>query len=117
LANDYADRMASFAQNQRGVIPSGPLATFSMDDYTMFASGHGFVENNLSSFIISRLEDSYALSDSFRLARALTIALYDSHHLPDFPYTRASNSFSGVVQLHTRSSQLDTAGGAASMFS
>ncbi|KAG1797964.1 hypothetical protein EV424DRAFT_1441289, partial [Suillus variegatus] len=85
--------MASFAQNQRGVIPSGPLTTFLMDDYTMFASGHGFVEHNLSSFIISRLEDSYELSDSFRPARALTLAL----------------SFSAVVQLYTRSSQLDTA--------
>ncbi|KAG1785402.1 uncharacterized protein HD556DRAFT_1249917, partial [Suillus plorans] len=28
---------------------------------------------------------------------------------PDFPYTRASSSFSAVAQLYTRSSQLDTA--------
>lgn len=34
LANDYVDRLASFAQNRRGVIPSAPLATFAMDDYT-----------------------------------------------------------------------------------
>ncbi|KAG2111299.1 uncharacterized protein F5147DRAFT_687162, partial [Suillus discolor] len=31
------------------------------------------------------------------------------HRLPDFPYTRASSSFSAVVQLYARSSQLDTA--------
>ncbi|KAG1831369.1 hypothetical protein EV424DRAFT_1373115, partial [Suillus variegatus] len=80
-----------------------------MDDYAIFASGYGFVENNLSSLLISRLEDSYALSDSFRPARALTLALYDSHRLPDFPYTRASSSFYAVVQLYARSSQLDTA--------
>ncbi|KAG1878501.1 hypothetical protein C8R48DRAFT_668586 [Suillus tomentosus] len=59
LANDYVDRLASFAQERRGVIPSAPLATFSMDDYAIFASGYGLVENNnLSSFLISRLEDS-----------------------------------------------------------
>ncbi|KAG1896040.1 uncharacterized protein F5891DRAFT_902902, partial [Suillus fuscotomentosus] len=83
--------------------------TFSMDDYTMFASGYGCVENNLFSFLVSRLENSYALSDSFRPARALTLALYDSRRLPDFPHTRASSSFSAVVQLYAPSSQLDTA--------
>ncbi|KAG1785550.1 uncharacterized protein HD556DRAFT_1191868, partial [Suillus plorans] len=108
LANDYVDRLALFAQNRRGVIPSAPLATFAMDDYTMFASGYGFGGNNLFFFLISRFEDSYALSDSFRPAQALTLALYDSHRLPDFPYTRASSSFSAVVQLYARSSQLDT---------
>ncbi|KAG1840216.1 hypothetical protein C8R48DRAFT_77526 [Suillus tomentosus] len=80
-----------------------------MDDYTMFASGYGFVENNLSSFLVSRLKDSYALSDSFRPARALTLALHDSRRLPDFPHTRASSSFSAVVQLYAPSSQLGTA--------
>ncbi|KAG1792347.1 uncharacterized protein HD556DRAFT_1482054 [Suillus plorans] len=109
LTNDYVDRMTSYVQERRGVIPSAPLATFSMDDYAMFASGYGFVENNLSSLLISRLEDSYALSDSFRPARALTLALYDSHRLPDLPYTRASSSFSAIVQLYAWSSQLDTA--------
>ncbi|KAG2051271.1 hypothetical protein BDR06DRAFT_959254 [Suillus hirtellus] len=62
-----------------------------MDDYTMFASGYGSVESNLSSFLVSRLEDSYAC------------------RLPDFPYTRASSSFSAVVQFYAPSSQLDTA--------
>ncbi|KAG1813379.1 hypothetical protein EV424DRAFT_1416739, partial [Suillus variegatus] len=95
-------------KNDVVLFPSAPLATFSMDDYTMFASGYGFVENYLSSFLISRLEDSYASRNSFHPARVLTLALYDSHRLPDFPYTRASSSFSAVVQLYARSSQLDT---------
>ncbi|KAG1871987.1 hypothetical protein C8R48DRAFT_770352 [Suillus tomentosus] len=71
LANDYVDRMASHAQERRGVIPSAPLATFSMDDYAMFASGYGFVENNASSFLISRLEDSHVLSDSCQTSHTL----------------------------------------------
>ncbi|KAG1821724.1 uncharacterized protein BJ212DRAFT_1333055, partial [Suillus subaureus] len=35
--------------------------------------------------------------------------LCDRHLLPDFPYTRASSSFSAAVHLYTRPSQLDTA--------
>ncbi|KAG1786494.1 hypothetical protein EV424DRAFT_1569229 [Suillus variegatus] len=58
---------------------------------------------------VVRLEDSYAWSDCFRPARALVLGLHDSHHLPDFPYTRASSSFSAAVQLYPRSSQLNTA--------
>ncbi|KAG1893693.1 uncharacterized protein F5891DRAFT_1258312 [Suillus fuscotomentosus] len=58
---------------------------------------------------VVRLEDSYAWSDSFRPARALVLGLHDSHRLPDFPYTRASSSFSAAVQLYPRSSQLNTA--------
>ncbi|KAG1907521.1 uncharacterized protein F5891DRAFT_1181797 [Suillus fuscotomentosus] len=46
---------------------------------------------------------------SFVQRERLTVALYDSHRLPDFPYTRASSSFSAVVQLYAQSSQLDTA--------
>ncbi|KAG1775612.1 hypothetical protein EV702DRAFT_972795, partial [Suillus placidus] len=109
LANDYVDRMASSAQHSAGVLASAPLATFAMDDFTVVAPDYGFIECNLSSFIISRLEHAYASHVSFRPAKALTLALYDRHLLPDFPYTRASSSYSAVVQLYARSSQLDTA--------
>ncbi|KAG2350195.1 hypothetical protein BDR05DRAFT_954297 [Suillus weaverae] len=109
LANDYVDHMASAAQRSCGLIAPAPLATFTMDDYAFFSSHFGFLECSLSRFVVSRLESAYASSDSFRPARALPLALYDSHSLPDFPYTRASSSFSAVVQLYARSSQLDTA--------
>ncbi|KAG1774662.1 hypothetical protein EV702DRAFT_1200011 [Suillus placidus] len=88
LANDYVDRMASSAQHSAGVLAPAPLATFAMDDYTVFASNFGFIECNLSSFVISRLQHAYASDVSFRPAKALTLALYDRHLLPDFPYTQ-----------------------------
>ncbi|KAG1773322.1 hypothetical protein EV702DRAFT_976071, partial [Suillus placidus] len=89
-ANDYVDQMAS----------SAPLATFAMDDYTVFVPGYGFIECNLSSFVVSRLEDAYASNDFFHPAQALTLALYDHHLLPDFPFTQASSLFSAAVQLY-----------------
>ncbi|KAI6003346.1 hypothetical protein EDC04DRAFT_2505959, partial [Pisolithus marmoratus] len=36
-------------------------------------------------------------------------ALYDHHPPPPYRYTKASSTFSAVVQLYTRSCQLDTA--------
>ncbi|KAG2340633.1 hypothetical protein BDR05DRAFT_1034772, partial [Suillus weaverae] len=109
LANDYVDCMAPSAQHSAGVLPPAPLTTFAMDDYTVFESNFGFLECNLSSFVISRLEHAYVSDVSFRPAKALTLTLYDHHLLPDFPYTRASSSYSAAVQLYARSSQLDTA--------
>ncbi|KAG1769503.1 hypothetical protein EV702DRAFT_978666, partial [Suillus placidus] len=99
----------SLLHSTAGVLAPAPLATFAMDDYTVFASNFGFIECNLSSFVISRLQHAYASDVSFRPAKALTLALYDRHLLPDFPYTRASSSYSAAVQLYARSSQLDTA--------
>ncbi|KAG2350193.1 hypothetical protein BDR05DRAFT_954296 [Suillus weaverae] len=109
LANDYVDHMASAAQHSCGVVASAPLATFTMDDYALFSSDFGFLECNVSLFVISRLESTYASSNSFHPAQAWPLALYDCHSLPDFPYTRASSSFSAIVQLYAQSSQLDTA--------
>src|SRR6267154_400168 len=87
----------------------GPYIRVLLMDYAFFSRHCGFVESNLSAFVISRLEEDYASCDSFRPPQAFPLALYDRHFLPDFPYTRASSSFSAVVQLYARSSQLDTA--------
>ncbi|KAG1777104.1 hypothetical protein EV702DRAFT_953014, partial [Suillus placidus] len=109
LANDYVDHMASAAQHSCGLVASAPLATFTMDDYALISSDFGFLECNVSRFVISRLESAYASSNSFHPAQAWPLTLYNCHSLPDFPYTRVSSSFSAVVQLYARSSQLDTA--------
>ncbi|KAG1890883.1 hypothetical protein F4604DRAFT_379071 [Suillus subluteus] len=108
LANDCVVHVASSAQHSGGVLPSVPLATSAMDDYTVFAPGCGFIECNLSSFIVSRLEDAHASNDSIRLAQVLTLTLYDHHLLLDFPYTWASSLFFAAVQFYARSSQVDT---------
>ncbi|KAG1887138.1 hypothetical protein F4604DRAFT_1675165 [Suillus subluteus] len=104
------DHMASSVQHSGGVLASLRLQHLLWpDDYTIFTPSCGFIECNLSSFVVSRLEDAYASNDSFHPAQAMTLALYDRYLLPDFPYTRASSSFSAAVQLYARSSQLDTA--------
>ncbi|KAG2347931.1 hypothetical protein BDR05DRAFT_957568 [Suillus weaverae] len=97
LANDYVDHMASVAQHSCGLVASAPLATFTMDDYALFSFDFGFLECNMSCFVISRLESTYASSNSFHPAQAWPLALYNCHPLPDFPYTRASSSFSAVL--------------------
>ncbi|KAG2044113.1 hypothetical protein BDR03DRAFT_1005276 [Suillus americanus] len=101
--------MALSVQHSGGVLPSAPFATFAIDDYTVFAPGCGFIECNLSSFVVSRPEDAYTSNDSFHLAQALALALYDRYVLPDFPHTWASSSFSIAVHLYPQLSQLNTA--------
>ncbi|KAG1870712.1 hypothetical protein DFJ58DRAFT_911048 [Suillus subalutaceus] len=104
------DHMASSVQHSGGVLASLRLRNLLWpDDYTIFTPSCGFIECNLSSFVVSRLEDAYASNDSFHPAQVMTLALYDRYLPPDFPYTRASSSFCAAVQLYARSSQLDTA--------
>ncbi|KAG1865015.1 hypothetical protein DFJ58DRAFT_912068 [Suillus subalutaceus] len=77
--------MASSAQHS-GVLPSAPLATFAVDDYTVFAPG--WCLRMLTS------------NDSFHLAQAWTLALYDRYLLPDFPiHMGAASSFSRYPAL------------------
>ncbi|KAG1821939.1 uncharacterized protein BJ212DRAFT_931549 [Suillus subaureus] len=75
LVNDHVDRMASSAQQSNEVLPSSPLVTFAIDDYTIFAPGYGLIECNLSSFVAFQLKGAYALNDSFHPAKAFCMAV------------------------------------------
>ena len=67
------------------------------------------IPSSLSS-VLDNLRTRSTLSDSSsRPNTVLFRALYDTHPPPPHPYTRASSAYSALVQLYSRSSQLDSA--------
>ncbi|THH08366.1 hypothetical protein EW146_g9017 [Bondarzewia mesenterica] len=80
-----------------------------MDDFTLHSPVDKYIESNIVSYIQSALQQRTSTDSSFRPTVSMTLPLYDNHPPPEHPYLRASSSYSAVVQLYARSSQLDTA--------
>ncbi|TFK81753.1 hypothetical protein K466DRAFT_666919 [Polyporus arcularius HHB13444] len=106
-ANDFVDRLASSSH----AIPllSISLPTFTLPDFVLHSTTHGYIETGLQSFLSARSAALRASSPSFRPNLTLFRHLYDDHAPPLHPYTRASSAYSATVQLYARSAQLDTA--------
>ncbi|KAJ3512820.1 hypothetical protein NLJ89_g3299 [Agrocybe chaxingu] len=104
--NRLVDHLASSSHSPLPP-PSLPLPTFFMDDHMPFHSKNGFIESNLLPFISSLFSSirSHSL-DTFHAP--IISSLYDATPPPPYPYTKATSSFSAVVQLYLRSGQLDT---------
>ncbi|KAJ3963579.1 hypothetical protein EV361DRAFT_766646, partial [Lentinula raphanica] len=108
LANHFADIVASKSQHDPLPPPFAPLPTFFMDPFTLFSPSHSYIESNISSHISTLLVHQQTLQPSFRPSLTLMLPIHNNPCPPDHPYTRASSSYSALVQLYARSSQLDT---------
>ncbi|KAJ7894751.1 hypothetical protein B0H13DRAFT_2339128 [Mycena leptocephala] len=108
-ANAAADALASQSHNL--IVPPlvCPDPTFCMDEYTFYTDNDGYIESNISSYIHHFSARSVATDTGFLVSGSLFPTLYDVHTPPEHPYIRASSSYSTVVQLYARSSQLPTA--------
>ncbi|KAJ3830407.1 hypothetical protein F5880DRAFT_1463346, partial [Lentinula raphanica] len=108
LANHFADVVASRSQHDPMPPPYAPLPTFFMDSYTLFSSSHSYIESNVSSYISTALVTHQTADTSFRPSLTLMLPIHNRTCPPEHPYIRASSSYSALVQLYARSSQLDT---------
>ncbi|KAJ3717448.1 hypothetical protein C8R42DRAFT_534956, partial [Lentinula raphanica] len=108
LANHFADIVASKSQHDLISPPHAPLPTFFMDSYTLFSPSHSYIESNISSHISSILVHQQTSDTSFRPSLTLMLPIHNNPCPPEHPYIRASSSYSALVQLYARSSQLDT---------
>ncbi|GJE96473.1 hypothetical protein PsYK624_126700 [Phanerochaete sordida] len=104
--NRFVDYLASSSHLSPSLVL--PYPTFTLPDYSLYCSDNGFVANTASSYLRTRAHARITSDASFRPNTTLFRHLYDSHEPPSHPYTRASSSYSAVVQLYARSAQLDT---------
>ncbi|KAI0262979.1 hypothetical protein BGY98DRAFT_1048283, partial [Russula aff. rugulosa BPL654] len=85
-----------------------PLPTFLMDRFTPYLPPFNYIESHLPNLLNSLLASRSFFNSSFAPLHILSPLLHDPSPPPLHPYTRASSSFSAVVQLYTRSGQLPT---------
>ncbi|KAJ7936521.1 hypothetical protein B0H13DRAFT_1554079, partial [Mycena leptocephala] len=107
--NFEADHYASSAQKHIDDVPTAPIPTFFMDEYTFFTLDDGWIESNTRNYVAkSQIRHaSTAAADSNHQRMALQ--LYDTKPPPEYSYTHAYSAYSAVVQLYARSGQLPTA--------
>jgi hypothetical protein len=101
--NLEADHYASAAQRYLARVPTAPIPTFFMDDFTFYMPDDGWIESNIRNYT----ERSQSNTASERLGdghqQRMSLALYDSKSPPEYPYTHAYSAYSAVVQLYARS--------------
>jgi hypothetical protein len=79
-----------------------------MDRFSPYLPPFNYIESGLPLLIHSLLASRAFFNPSFGPLPILSPFIYDSQAPPLHPYTRASSSYSAVVQLYTRSGQLPT---------
>jgi hypothetical protein len=79
-----------------------------MDRFSPYLPPFNYIESGLPLLIHSLLASRAFFNPSFGPLPILSPFIYDSQAPPLRPYTRASSSYSAVVQLYTRSGQLPT---------
>ncbi|KAF8913744.1 hypothetical protein CPB84DRAFT_1840548 [Gymnopilus junonius] len=106
--NRLADHIASHSHLDPLVPSPLPPPTFSMDDFTLYSSSHGFIESNTSQFINNLLSEvASAFVDTYH-SPFIPSQLFDTTTPPSYSYLHAFSSFSAVVQLYLHCGQLDT---------
>ena len=108
-ANRLVDHLASSLHAPDRPLLSLPLPTFTLPLYVLYAPSHGYVLPPIPSTLDDLLTSSRLSDASARPNPVLFRCLYDDHPPPPHPYTRASSAYSALVQLYSRSSQLDDA--------
>ncbi|KAJ7477766.1 hypothetical protein B0H11DRAFT_2424813, partial [Mycena galericulata] len=107
--NFEADHYASSAQRRLHDVPTAPIPTFFMDEFTFYTPDDGWIESSIRTFVEKALILSASKKASAGHQQRMALHLYDSKPPPDFPYTMAYSAYSAVVQLYARSGQLPTA--------
>ncbi|TFK33571.1 hypothetical protein BDQ12DRAFT_575082, partial [Crucibulum laeve] len=107
--NSDADYYASKAQFISSSLPTAPIPTFAMNDYTFYREGDGWIESNMRIFVdqllIQRTSRRLAIGHKQRMATWL----YDNNSPPPYIYLKATSAYTALIQLYARSGQLPTA--------
>ncbi|KAF8487040.1 hypothetical protein DFH94DRAFT_599101, partial [Russula ochroleuca] len=115
-ANALVDHLASSSHSHPIPPPPVPLPTFFMDKFTPYLPSFQYIDSHLPLLLHSLLASRTFFHPSFAPLHTISPLFYDSHSLPLHPYTRASSSYSAVVQLYARSGQLPTSLSRATRF-
>ncbi|KAF8459970.1 hypothetical protein DFH94DRAFT_635179 [Russula ochroleuca] len=110
--------MTSLTTSLPPLIPSPSLLLCRSQPFSWISIllTHQYLDPRLPILFHSRLASHTFFHPSFAPLRTISPLLYDSHSLPLYPYTRASSSYSAVVQLYACSGQLPTSLSRATRF-
>ncbi|KAJ7694633.1 hypothetical protein B0H17DRAFT_931520 [Mycena rosella] len=109
LMNYEADHYASASQRYIDSVPTAPIPTFFMDDYTFYSKCDGWIESNIRHLIDIMIAQKESEDLALRHPQRMLTSLYEHQPPPDFPYTRAYSAYSATVQLYACSGQLTVA--------
>ncbi|KAJ7104689.1 hypothetical protein C8R44DRAFT_640066 [Mycena epipterygia] len=109
IMNYEADHYASRSQKYIKMVPTAPLPTFFMDDYTFYSERDGWIESNIRSLVNSIMAQNTSDELAIGHHQRMLTAIYEQRPPPEFPYTRAYSAYSALVQLYARSGQLAVA--------
>ncbi|KAK0436641.1 uncharacterized protein EV420DRAFT_1672172, partial [Desarmillaria tabescens] len=107
--NAIADRVASSSQYLQIQLPPAPLPTFFMDPFMLYSENDSYIETSVPSYMLSMLTSALYSSPDFHPATTMFLLFYDHHTPLEHPYLCASSVYLALVQLYTRSDQLDMA--------
>ncbi|KAJ7146761.1 hypothetical protein C8R44DRAFT_827281 [Mycena epipterygia] len=109
IMNYEADHYASHSQKYIKMVPTAPLPTFFMDDYTFYSERDGWIESNICSLVSSIMAQNTSDELAIGHHQRMLTSIYEQRPPPEFPYTRAYSAYSALVQLYARSGQLAVA--------
>lgn len=101
----YATKSQGFAKD----IPTAPIPTFYMNNFTFHSRTDGWIESNIPSYVDARMIRQSATELGIGHGLRMSTWAHDNHTPPDYPYIRATSAHSAAVQLYARSGQLATA--------
>ncbi|KAJ7895328.1 hypothetical protein B0H13DRAFT_1624445, partial [Mycena leptocephala] len=107
--NYEADHYASQAQRRIETVPTAPIPTYTMDEYTFHSQRDGWIESNIRQLVETLMATNTSDTLSIGHHQRMLTSIYDTREPPDFPYTRAFSAYSATVQLYARSGQLAVA--------
>jgi hypothetical protein len=80
-----------------------------MDEYTPYRDVDGWIESDIRAFVDYFLASEMACTLALGNRMRMLTWVHDTHHPPEYPYTRAVSAHSAVIQLYARSGQLPIA--------
>ncbi|KAJ7189348.1 hypothetical protein GGX14DRAFT_580784 [Mycena pura] len=92
--NSEADHYASHAQRFLNDIPTAPIPTFYMDEFTLYTAGDGWIESNTRNFVEKSLIRAAHKRVTADLHLRMALHLYDPKPPPDYSYTLAYSAYS-----------------------
>lgn len=106
--NGIADHFAVEAHRHPAYAPIAPIPTFYMNPYTAWTPTAGYIESNISDFVINTLVAETCREFKFDTHFHMPSYRFPSFSPPSYPYERAVSAYSATVQLYIRSGQLAT---------
>ncbi|KAJ7327652.1 hypothetical protein DFH08DRAFT_1026823 [Mycena albidolilacea] len=107
--NYEADHYTLSVQRHVHQLPTAPIPTFFMDEFTFYTREDGWIESNIRDYTAKSHTRNTATLATASNHQRMALQLYDTKPPPEYSYTHTYSAYLAVVQLYACSSQLPTA--------